>query len=160
MIKLSESPRILIVESRYYDDIADNLLAGTRTVLDEHQCHYDVAEAPGALEIPAVIKYAIRSLAFNINMERYDGFIALGCVIRGETGHYDIVAEQSASGLMQLSLQYSLAVGNGILTVDTKQQAEVRADPSQKNKGGEAATAVLKMLVNKEKFSLYPRLRK
>lgn len=155
--KFSETPRVMIVEARYYEDIGEALLKGTRTVLDEAGCEYDRFEVPGALEIPAMIKFAIRSLTHNIQMQRYDAYIALGCVIRGETSHYDIVAGESAAGLLQLASQYSLALGNGILTVENREQAIVRSDPGQKNKGGEAARAALKMLGHKQNFGLFPR---
>lgn len=157
LLKLHETPRVMIIEARYYEDVSDNLLKGTKEVLDEYGCEYDVYSVPGALEIPAMLKYAIRALSFNISMQRYDAYIALGCVIRGETGHYDIVASESANGLMKLAQQYSLAIGNGILTVENKNQAEARANPKDKNKGGEAAKAALHMLYNKQEFGLYPR---
>lgn len=158
--KLDEAPRVMIIEARYYDEISDNLLNGAKAVLDENGCEYDMYSVPGALEIPAMLKFAIRALSFNISMQRYDAYIALGCVIRGETGHYDIVANESSKGLMALAQQYSLAIGNGILTVENKEQAMVRADPAQKDKGGDAARAALHMLMNKQKFGLYPRQMK
>lgn len=153
-------PRVMVIEARYYEDIADFLLKGATDVLNQEGCDYDTYQVPGALEIPAMIKFAIRSLAFNIQMQRYDAYIALGCVIRGETSHYDIVSGQSATGLLGLVNQYSLALGNGILTVENKEQALARSDPDQKNKGGEAAKAALDMLYHKQIFGLFPRVTK
>lgn len=160
IINFQDTPRVMIVEARYYEEISDNLMKGATQVLEENDVEYDSYTVPGALEIPALIKYAIRALSFNIHMERYDAYIALGCVIRGETGHYDIVANESAHALMNIGQQYSLAIGNGILTVENEDQALVRSDPAQKNKGGEAATAALEMLMQKQKFGLFPRQKK
>lgn len=159
-INFIEKPRVMIVEARYYDVIGDNLLKGATEVLEANNVNYDSYTVPGSLEIPTFIKYAIRALSFNISMQRYDAYIALGCVIRGETSHYDIVAEESANGLMKLAQQYSLAIGNGILTVENEEQAIFRADPSKKNKGGEAAKAALQMLMHKQQFGLFPRRTK
>lgn len=160
IINFQDTPRVMIVEARYYETISDNLMKGATQVLDDNNVEYDSYTVPGALEIPALIKYAIRALSFNIHMERYDAYIALGCVIRGETGHYDIVANESAHALMNIGQQYSLAIGNGILTVENEDQALVRSDPARKNKGGEAATAALEMLMQKQKFGLFPRQKK
>jgi 6,7-dimethyl-8-ribityllumazine synthase len=131
--------RVLIVEARYYAHIADDLLKGATTVLDEAGAEYDVVTVPGALEIPAAI--AIAGDAGN-----YDGAVALGCVIQGQTFHFDIVAMQSARALIDLSVARMLPVGNGILTVDTEAQALERAKPGERNKGGEAAKAALALI--------------
>lgn len=133
--------KILIVESPYYTDVAVHLLNGTTTALKDVGASFDVMTVPGALEIPAAIK---------MHEGRYDGYIALGCVIRGETSHYDIVAGESARGLMDLSVEYGFLIGNGILTCETLDQALVRADPAQKNKGADVAEAVI-ALVNLKK---------
>src|SRR5687768_16791819 len=133
--------RILVVEARYYDDIADMLLRGARRVLRDAQAELDIVTVPGALEIPGAIIIALDAAA---SAERpYDGVVALGCVIRGETSHYDIVAGESARGLMDISLSLSMPVGNGILTVDTDAQAKARARPAGEDKGGGAARAAL-----------------
>ena len=114
---------------------------------EDIRLQYDIVNVMGALEIPAVISYAIQS-------KKYIGFIALGCVIRGETSHYDIVANESAQGLMTLSLKKHAAIGNAILTVENKEQAIVRADPSQKNKGGFAVEACISMIELQKQFDL------
>lgn len=134
-------PCVLIVEARFYDDIADSLVAGAIAELESQSIEYGRITVPGALEIPAAIKFACK---------KYDAFIALGCVIRGETSHYDIVAGESARALMDLSIQYDLCIGNGILTCEDIQQAIVRADPVQKNKGRDAALAALAMFNHKQ----------
>src|ERR1700730_3588667 len=125
--------RILIVESGYYEDIADTLLAGATRALDAAQAAYDVVTVPGALEIPQAIVIALDAAH---DAEAYHGVVALGCVIRGETGHYDIVAGESARALMEIGVMRGVPVGNGILTVDTAAQAKVRASHDGGDKGG------------------------
>ncbi len=131
--------RVLIVEARYYAHIADELLKGATAALDEAGAEYDVVTVPGALEIPTAV--AIATDAGN-----YDGAVALGCVIQGQTFHFDIVAMQSARALIDLSVARKLPLGNGILTVDTEAQALERAKSDQRNKGGEAAKAALALI--------------
>ena len=135
--------RILIVESGYYEDIADMLLEGARRALDAAGAAYDVVMVPGALEIPQAIALALDS-AFGA--ETFHGVVALGCVIRGETSHYDIVAGESARALMEIAVGRAIPVGNGILTVDTAAQAKVRAAPDEGDKGGTAAKAALALV--------------
>ena len=136
--------RVLIVEARYYEGIADELLAGARAVLDAAGAEVEVLTVDGALEIPAAVAIAADAAAA---AERpFGAAIALGCVIRGETGHYDIVAGESARALMDLSVQLRLPLGNGILTVETEEQAWARARVSEMNKGGGAAEAALDLL--------------
>jgi 6,7-dimethyl-8-ribityllumazine synthase len=135
--------RLLIVEARFYDHLGDLLLAGAKAALDGHEV--DVVTVPGALEIAAAIALAAET-------GRYDGFVALGVVIRGETYHFEIVAGESARGIMALTLD-GLAIGNGILTVENEAQALARARPDEKDKGGEAAKAALAMMALKEKFA-------
>jgi len=135
--------RILIVESGYYEDIADMLLEGAKRALDAQGAAHDVVTVPGALEIPQAIALALDS-AFGV--EAYHGVVALGCVIRGETSHYDIVAGESARALMDIGVGRGIPVGNGILTVDTAAQAKVRAAPDKGDKGGAAAKAALALL--------------
>ena len=137
--KQNKTVRILVVEARYYAHIADELLKGATAVLTEAGADYDVVTVPGALEIPPAI--AIAAEAGN-----YDGVVALGCVIQGETFHFDIVAMQSARALIDLSVAAKLPVGNGILTVDDEAQARRRAACDQRNKGGEAAKAALSLV--------------
>jgi 6,7-dimethyl-8-ribityllumazine synthase len=133
--------RILIVEARFYAHLNDLLLAGAKAALSGHEV--DIVTVPGALEVPGAIALAA---------DRYDGFVALGVVIRGETFHFEIVAQESARALMALTLD-GLAIGNGILTVENEAQALARADPQDKDKGGEAAKAALAMLALKERFA-------
>ena len=135
--------RVLIVESGYYEDIADMLLEGARRSLDAAGAVYDVVTVPGALEIPQAIVIALDGVS---GAEAYDGVVALGCVIRGDTIHFDIVAHQSARGLMDLSIARQLPIGNGIITVDNEAQAWLRARPEEQDKGGDAARAALAMV--------------
>jgi 6,7-dimethyl-8-ribityllumazine synthase len=134
----------LIVEARFYDHLNDMLVAGARQALSEAGHSVEVITVPGALEIPGAIALADESGA-------YDGYVAIGVVIRGETYHFEIVAGESARGVMALTMD-GIAVGNGILTVENEAQALVRADPAQKDKGGEAAQAAMALLVLKERF--------
>ena len=136
--------RILIVEARFYDDIADALLAGASKALKEAGAELDCVTVPGSLEIPAAIAIAID--AARRRRRPYDGVVALGCVIRGDTIHFDIVAHQSARGLMDLAVARQLPIGNGIITVDSEAQAWVRARPEEQDKGGDAARAALAMV--------------
>jgi len=138
-------PKILIVESRFYHKISDMLLEGAIDEIQRNNCEYEIITVPGAFEVPAVI-----SLASKIN--KYDGYVALGCVIRGETTHYDYVCKESARGLNDLAIRNGLAIGYGIITVENEAQAIVRADIKQKNKGGFAAMVCLKMIEIKKKF--------
>ena len=136
--------RILIVEARFYDDIADALLAGATRALERAGTKIDRLTVPGALEIPAAI--AIAASAAEARKQPYDGAVALGCVIRGDTIHFEIVSEQSARALMDYAVQHRFPLGNGILTVDTEQQAWVRARMEEADKGGDAARACLAMV--------------
>lgn len=138
---------ILIVDARFYDDIADELNDGAVTALKTAGVAYEQISVPGALEIPAAIRMAMET-------EKYAGFVALGCVIRGETTHYDYVCTESARGLADLALHYMAPIGNGILTVENRTQALARARVADKNKGGFAANACLSMLALKRKFGL------
>ena len=154
---MTVQPHLLIVEAPYYEDIADQLARGAIAELEKANATYDRLAVPGALEIPAAIRLAIKAMDLVGARRRYDGYVALGCVIRGETSHYDIVANESARGLAHLALKYSIAVGNGILTVDNAEQAHVRAGVDQKNKGGDAARAALRMIEIKRQFGYFPR---
>lgn len=134
---------ILIVEARFYEHIADALYDGVEKVLKETDHSHERVSVPGALEIPAAVKIAHET-------GKYDAYIALGCVIRGETTHYETVCQESARGLTDLSVRYGLALGNGILTVENEAQAIERARFDRKDKGGDAAHAALSMLALKE----------
>ena len=134
----------LIVEARFYDHLNDMLVAGARAALEAGGHGYEVMTVPGALEIPGAIAMASEC-------ERYDGFVAIGVVIRGETYHFEIVAGESARGVMALTMD-GVPVGNGILTVENEAQALVRADPAQGDKGGEAAKAAMALLAVQQQF--------
>jgi len=136
---------ILIVEAPFYTHIADMQRDGVVDALKAAGATYDVITVPGALEVPAAIAFADAS-------GEYDGYVALGCVIRGETYHFEVVAGESARAIMALTLD-GLAIGNGILTVENEAQAIARADKTQKNKGGEAAAAALAMVALKQRFA-------
>ncbi|NDA08500.1 MAG: 6,7-dimethyl-8-ribityllumazine synthase [Alphaproteobacteria bacterium] len=141
---MAETPlRFLIVEARFYDDIADALAEGAISALKSAGAEFDRIAVPGALEIPAAIAMASQSP----QGPAYDGYVALGCVIRGETYHFEIVCNESARALMDLSTMELIAIGNGILTVENADQAWERADPKRKDKGGDAARAALAMSV-------------
>ncbi|MBT1154001.1 6,7-dimethyl-8-ribityllumazine synthase [Aminobacter anthyllidis] len=142
--------KLLIVEARFYDDLSDALLDGAKAALDAAGASYDVVTVPGALEIPAVISFALD--AADDEGTEYDGYVALGTVIRGETYHFDIVANESCRALMDLSVAESIAVGNGILTVENDDQAWARARRSEGDKGGFAARAALTMIAIREKL--------
>ena len=148
--KGSKGTRILIVEARFYDDIADALLVGASKVLKEAEAEFDCVTVPGSLEIPAAIAIAVD--AARARRRPYDGVVALGCVIRGDTIHFDIVSHQSARGLMDLAVARQLPIGNGIITVDNEAQAWVRARPQEQDKGGDAARAALAMVGLKRQF--------
>jgi 6,7-dimethyl-8-ribityllumazine synthase len=136
--------RILVVEARFYDDIADMLMRGAKRVLKDAGAAFDVVTVPGALEIPAAIMIAHHGAT--AREQPYDGVVALGCVIRGETSHYDIVAGESARAIMDISIALDMPMGNGILTVDTDAQARARARPTGDDKGGGAARAALTLV--------------
>jgi 6,7-dimethyl-8-ribityllumazine synthase len=136
---------VLIVEARFYDHLNDLLLEGTRAAIEEAGHNHETVTVPGALEIPAAIALAAES-------GRYDAFVALGVVIRGETYHFEIVSNESARGIMALTLD-GLAIGNGVLTVEDEAQALARARRTEKDKGGEAARAALAMLALRGRFS-------
>ena len=139
----SSRPHLLIVEARFYDHIADALLDGATGALEDAGATWDVITVPGALEIPAVIAMALDA---EDEETGYDGYVALGTVIRGETYHFDIVANESCRAIMDLSVNESIAVGNGILTVENEGQALVRARRGDNDKGGDAARAALSMI--------------
>ena len=133
------SIKVLIVESRYYEDISNLLLDATIEELTINKIKFEKIKVLGALEIPILIKKAIIS-------NKYDGYIALGCVIRGETSHYELVSNYSAKALMDLAIQNTIPITNSILTVENKEQALIRADKSKKNVGGHAARACIELI--------------
>jgi 6,7-dimethyl-8-ribityllumazine synthase len=151
---MPDTPHIMIVEAPYYAHIAEELFRGAIQALDAAGASYERFSVPGAFEIPAAIRIAIEAREHDIR-RRFDGYVALGCVIRGETTHYDYVCEESARGLQELALTYGVAIGFGILTVENEAQALTRAKVDRKNKGGEAARACLAMIDLRHQFGLY-----
>jgi 6,7-dimethyl-8-ribityllumazine synthase len=137
--------RFIIAEARFYDDIGDMLLAGAKAALEGAGAAFDVIQVPGALELPAAVRMATRN-------GRYAGAVALGCVIRGETYHFEIVAGESSRALMDLTVAHELPLGNGVLTVENEAQAIERADPARGDKGGDAARAALALYSLKQQF--------
>jgi 6,7-dimethyl-8-ribityllumazine synthase len=137
--------KLLIVVAPYYRDIADNLIAGAKAIAAQVGAEAEVVEVPGALEVPTAIAMAER-------LAKFDGYVALGCVIRGETTHYDTVCNDSSRAISLLGLQ-GACIGNGILTVENRTQAEVRADPAGQNKGGGAAAAALHLIALSRKWA-------
>lgn len=143
---MSEKPRLLVIRAPYYEDIIAELTRGATLALDAAGATYDIIDVPGAFEIPAVVAMAEAS------DKHYDGYVALGCVIRGETSHYDYVCGESARGLQELAFRDRLAIGFGILTVENGEQAWARASVDRKNKGAEVANAALRMIQVKREF--------
>ncbi len=141
---MSDAPRVLVIQARYYIDIADQLLAGAKAELAKAGASVEVIDVPGALEMPAALAMALD------HEPGFDAFVLLGCVIRGETSHYDIVVNESARGVMALITRHRLAVGFGILTVENRDQAVERARADRLDKGGMAAQAALAMLSVRE----------
>lgn len=138
-------PHLLIISARFYEDIASELESGAVAALQEAGATFETLAVPGAFEIPAAIGFAMKK-------KKFDGYIALGCVIRGETTHYDYVCGESARGLMDLSLQHQCAIGYGILTVENEEQAWERAGVTSGNKGRDAAAACLRMIEIKKNY--------
>lgn len=149
-IRPKAKAHLLIVEARFHDDLADALLEGATAALDDAGATYDVVTVPGSLEIPAVITFALDGAAEGGT--HYDGFVALGTIIRGDTYHFDIVANESSRALMDLAVQEAIAIGKGILTTENDAQAWTRAKKTEGDKGGFAARAALTMIALKEKF--------
>ena len=143
---MPDNAHLLVIDAPYYKEISASLLEGAKDVLDEAGATFDYVSVVGVLEIPAAIAMACSS------NRSYDGFIVIGCVIRGETTHYEIVSNESARALMDLSVQHQLALGNGIQTVENEAQAWARAKKTDKNKGGGAAKAALGMIALKREF--------
>ena len=147
-----KGPHLLIVEARFYEEIADSLQEGAILAIKDDGASYDIVSVPGVLEVPTAVAIAIDAMEDGGTV--YDGFVVLGCVIRGETTHYEIVANESARALMDLSVSSSIPIGNAILTVENEAQAWARAKKSEKNKGAEAANAALSLIALSEQLSV------
>ena len=138
---------ILILEARFYDELADSLLEGAKRALDKVGATYEVVTVPGSYELPAALKLAATSKTHN-----YDGYVLLGCLLRGETSHYDLICDAIAHKFQDLAVDMDLAIGFGVLTCDTEEQAIVRADADRKDYGGNAARATLRMIELKKQY--------
>lgn len=149
---MAEKPKkILMVEARFYEDVADGLARGATAVIEEAGYGIERLPVTGVFEIPAAIRMAVRS------GEHYSGYLALGCVIRGETDHYDHICREASRALMDIAVDHSVALGFGVLTCENKNQADRRADPAGKNKGAEAARACLRMIELRRHYGLARR---
>lgn len=151
-LQFAHAPHVAVIEARFYDQINDMMLEGVKDVLDAAKATYEIITVPGALELPAAVQFA----ALRETGQEFDAFVVLGCVIRGDTSHYDIVCNESNRGLMNTTLMLNLPLGNGILTVENEAQALERADKTKLNKGGDAAMAALRMLDLKLKCGMEP----
>ena len=157
---MAEPLKILIIEARYYEDIADNLAKGAIHVIEKGGFSHERVSVPGIFEIPAAINFALLAMEIQSAPAHYAGFIALGCVIRGETDHYEHIARETSRALMDIAVNSNIAFGFGILTCDTIKQASVRSVPEvtdRRNKGAEAAQACLRMIELKKVFRLSPQ---
>ena len=150
----TKKPHIMVVEARFYAEISDALLEGAEHALKKAGASHEKFTVPGALEIPGAIRLAIEAQREGKLKKPFDGYLALGCVIRGETTHYETVCSESARGLMTLATGYAACIGNGILTVENDEQAWARARMTEKDKGGGAAEAVLAMVAIRRKLGL------
>jgi len=140
------APRILIVRAPYYRDVVDGLTAGAVRILNEVSATHEILDVAGAYELPQAIRLVVRG------DRRFDGFVALGCIVRGETDHYDFICKATMDGMMNVALQFGLCTGTGLLTCDTLAQAEARSGQDGFNKGAEAASAALKQIDAARRF--------
>lgn len=154
---MTEQPCVLIIEARFYEDIADEMARGAIAELDKAGIAFERISVPGTFEIPAAIRFALRSMEAHALSHNFAGFIALGCVIRGETDHYDHICRESSRALMDLSVNQGIALGFGVLTCENREQAWARAAVDQKNKGADAAQACLRMMELQREFRLVMR---
>jgi 6,7-dimethyl-8-ribityllumazine synthase len=145
-------PNVLIVEATFYPEISRQLLDGATAALERGGAYFDCVSVPGALEIPPTIQFAMKGGEHG--GKHYDGYVALGCVIRGETFHFDIVAGESGRALVELGIHYGQCIGNGILTVENEEQALVRANREQGDKGGDAARACLSLIALRHRLGM------
>lgn len=143
---MANKPCVLIVESRFYSNIADEMAKGAIAILNNSDIHHERLAVPGVFEVPAAVNFAIQAKDANLMTKNYSGFIAIGAVIRGETDHYEHICREASRALMDISVRQSVALGFGILTCENKNQAEKRADVSRGNKGADAAKACVRMM--------------
>lgn len=154
---MTNQPCVLIVEARFYDDIAEEMAKGAIAELEKAGVAYERIAVPGTFEVPGAIQFALRSMEIHASSHDYAGFVALGCVIRGETDHYDHICRETSRALMDLTVKRSIACGFGILTCETYDQAWERARVDRKNKGADAARACLRMMELQRRFRLVMR---
>ncbi len=157
MTTVNARPHIMLIEAPFYKDIAEEMMKGALAEIEKANATYERVTVPGALEIPSAIIYGIKMKLYAPARRRFDGYVALGCVIKGETYHFDIVANECARGIMDLQTHYAISVGNGVLTCFTEEQAKARASVAGENKGGAAVKACLDMIKIKNRYGLYPR---
>lgn len=143
---MEEGPYLLVVDSEFYPEISEELVRGALAEIGKSGGTYTRVSVPGAFEVPAAIRMAVRSLELVGGRRRFDAYVALGCVIRGETSHYDHICNEVSRGLMDIALHFSVAIGNGVLTCENREQAVERASPEKGNKGGFAAMAAIRMI--------------
>lgn len=151
---MSDAPHIMIVEARFYTDIADEMLKGALAAVKAAGGTYEKFSVPGAFEVPAAVQFAVEAQKRDPSRRKFDGYVGLGCVIRGETTHYDYVCTESARGLQDLALRHNIAIGYGILTVENEDQAWARARVSEGDKGGTVTRACIEMIKMKRQFGL------
>ncbi|HEU0070490.1 MAG TPA: 6,7-dimethyl-8-ribityllumazine synthase [Alphaproteobacteria bacterium] len=151
---MSDAPHIMIVEARFYTDIADEMLKGALAAVKAAGGSYEKFSVPGAFEVPAAVQFAVEAQKRDPNRKKFDGYVGLGCVIRGETTHYDYVCTESARGLQDLALRHNIAIGYGILTVENEDQAWARARVTEGDKGGTVTRACIEMIKMKRQFGL------
>ena len=151
---MSDAPHIMIVEARFYEDIADEMLKGALAAIKAAGATYEKFSVPGAFEVPAAVQFAVAAQKLDPKRKAFDGYVGLGCVIRGETTHYDYVCGESARGLQDLALRHNIAIGYGILTVENEDQAWARARVIEGDKGGTVTRACLDMIKMKRHFGL------
>jgi 6,7-dimethyl-8-ribityllumazine synthase len=152
-------PHVLIIEARYYEDIADLQLQGTKMVLERVGATHELINVPSVREIPVAITYAIKAMEFDPVRRRFDGYVPLGCIIKGGTQLDEILANETSQAIQNVALEYTLAIGNGILIANTHEQAVERADPVRTDRGGAAADACLRMIELKQHFRLSAKRR-
>lgn len=156
-MKLDPPPHVMLVVAPYYRDITEQLVEGAIAEIEAEGGSWERFDVAGAFEIPVAIAIAMEASEHGPARRRFDGYVALGCVIRGETSHYDLICEEAARAVQELALSHRAAIGFGVLTCENGDQARVRAAVDQKNKGGEAARACLETMRLKQHFNLYPR---
>ncbi len=154
-LSFARKPHIMIVEARFYADLADEMARGAIAELEKYACTHERFAVSGAFELPAAIRIAMLGAERGTLKHGFDGYLALGCVIRGETSHYDYVCGESARGLQQLAIEHGIAIGYGVLTVENEAQAWARARINEQDKGGDVARACLDVLALRQRFGLF-----